>query len=82
MDDQTQTVTVRIGKPLKTRLQRAANKKAGNLSAEILHRLTDYEFQRKSHAFNSRFIQRQLDGMDARLQQIELMLMLIRKNFP
>ena len=41
--EQKSVVTVRISEAMKASLQRAADEKGGNLSAEILHRLADYK---------------------------------------
>lgn len=44
--DQKSVVTVRISGAMKASLQQSADEKGGNLSAEMLHRLTEYEAQR------------------------------------
>jgi hypothetical protein len=44
--EQKSVVTVRLSETMKASLQRSADEKGGNLSAEILHRLTEYESQR------------------------------------
>ena len=56
--DQRSVVTVRISEAMKANLQQAADEKGGNLSAEILHRLAEYESQRD-------FIDRLLDDSAA-----------------
>ncbi len=45
--DLKSVVTVRVSEAMKAGLQRAADKKGGNLSAEILHRLAEYESLRR-----------------------------------
>ncbi len=40
-------VTVRLSATMKADLQKAADEKGGNMSAEILHRLADYQMLRR-----------------------------------
>ena len=47
MSDQKSVVTIRISDEMKSNLQRAADEKGGNLSAEILHRLAEFERLRR-----------------------------------
>ncbi len=69
--DQKSVVTVRISEAMKASLQKAADEKGGNLSAEILHRLAEYESQRD-------FIDRLLD--DSAAISLALSLATMRKG--
>jgi len=70
--DQKSVVTVRLSGAMKATLQRSADEKGGNLSAEILHRLAEYESQRD-------FIDRLLD--DSAAISIAVGFVTLRKGF-
>ena len=68
--EQKSVVTVRISGSMKASLQQAADEKGGNLSAEILHRLTDHESLRS-------FVDRLLDDSVATNVAVDLMTLTI-----